>query len=109
MRNGFKVDVDLTSDDPFGRGQFARRQEIEVLPGLTLPFATAEDVVLQKLRWFRLGGGVSERQWLDALGVIKVQGRRLDRDHLARWSEALGVADLLERARVEAGPEARTS
>ena len=103
LGNGFKVDVYLTSDEPFARAQFERRQTVEIRPGLALPFATAEDVVLQKLRWFRMGSEVSERQWLDALGVLAVQGGRLDREYLDRWSHALGVADLLARAMARAG------
>ncbi len=103
LSNGFKADVYLASDDPFGRTQYERRQAIELSPGTTLPFASPEDVVLQKLRWFRLGGGVSERQWLDALGVLKVQHERLDLAYLARWAAALELSDLLHRALAEAG------
>lgn len=105
LANGYKADVYLTAADPFGRSQFARRQFVEIESGLTLPFAAPEDVVLQKLRWFRLGGGVSERQWLDALGVLKVQGNRLDRGYLANWAGELELHDLLARAEEEAGAE----
>ena len=31
--------------------------------------ATAEDTLLQKLRWYRLGDEVSDRQWRDVLGI----------------------------------------
>jgi len=65
--------------------------------------ASAEDVLLHKLLWYRMGGHVSERQWGDVLGVLRVRGRHLDRDHLARWAEQLGITDLLERALDEAG------
>ncbi|MEO8196130.1 MAG: hypothetical protein ABI689_05365 [Thermoanaerobaculia bacterium] len=105
LRNGFKADIYLAVDDAFGRAQLERSQRVEVEPGLTLPFASAEDVVLQKLRWYHLGGGVSERQWLDALGVLKVQGARLDRAYLERWASALDLADLLARLREDAGSE----
>ena len=63
---------------------------------------TAEDIVLHKLEWYRLGGGVSERQWQDVLGVFRVQGATLDRAYLERWASDLGVADLLARAIREA-------
>jgi hypothetical protein len=35
--------------------------------------------------------------------VISVAGDRLDRSYLVKWVAELGVADLLERARREAG------
>ena len=73
------------------------------------PLTTAEDIILHKLEWFRLGDGVSERQWHDILGVFRVQAGALDRDYLERWAGELGVADLLQRARGQAGPPASTA
>lgn len=45
-----------------------------------------------------MGGEISERQWRDVLGVIKVQAEGLSEDYLRRWSKVLRVDDLLERA-----------
>jgi hypothetical protein len=58
--------------------------------------------VLAKLEGYRMGDCVSDRQWRDVLGVLKVQGERLDRDYMQQMAVTLGVADLLERAFVEA-------
>ena len=33
--------------------------------------ASAEDVVLSKLEWFRLGNEVSQSQWRDVIGVLQ--------------------------------------
>ena len=52
---------------------------------------------LTKLVWYQMGGEVSERQWNDLLGIIKVKGQELDPDYLQRWAAHLGVALLLER------------
>jgi hypothetical protein len=65
--------------------------------------AIPEDIILQKLIWHRMGARISERQWNDVLGVIKVQGDRLDRDYLNYWAQELKVADLVEEAWRNAG------
>jgi hypothetical protein len=50
-----------------------------------------------------MGGEVSDRHWRDILGVLKVQGERLDRPYLQRMAGELGVGDLLGRAIKEPG------
>jgi len=99
-----KVDVFLPKSRLFDLEQH-RRVQLEVLAEGTRPFymASPEDTTLNKLEWFRMGGEVSDRQWNDILGVLKVQGTNLDMAYLQRWASSLGVADLLERALVDAG------
>ena len=58
-----------------------------------------EDTILLKLDWYRQGGESSERQWLDILGVFRVQAERLDGAYLDHWAAELGVGDLLADAR----------
>lgn len=65
------------------------------------PLASREDIILNKLEWYRLGDEISERQWHDVLGVMNVQADSLDNKYLDAWAADLGLTDLLERARSE--------
>jgi len=96
----FKVDVFISRGRPFDRAQFQRRmvQVVSADPERTAYFASAEDTLLAKLEWYRLGGEVSERQWRDVLGVLQVQRDTLDLAYLRQWAITLSVADLFERA-----------
>jgi len=96
----FKVDIFLPKERPFERMQLERRAREVILgePERTAWVTSAEDIVLAKLEWFRMGGEVSERQWRDVLGVMKTQGTWLDEAYLRRWAAELEVSDLLERA-----------
>lgn len=101
----FKVDVFIPTDDPATRSEMDRRQRfaLPVDPARTIIVASPEDTIVQKLRWYRLGDHVSERQWTDALGVVKVRGARLDFPYLREAASTLGVVDLLDRLLDEAG------
>jgi hypothetical protein len=100
----FKVDVFVMKLRAFDRSQLARRQQILVSesPERYAFVATVEDIILAKLEWYRQGEEMSDRQWRDVMGMLKVQGDRIDRDYLRRMAQSLGVADLLERALEEA-------
>ena len=101
----FKVDVFVARPRDFDRAQLARR-ELYLLsedPERRAYVATAEDTVLAKLEWYRIGGETSDLQWRDALSVLKVQVQRLDFGTMRQMATGLGVQDLLERALAESG------
>lgn len=96
LASAIKVDFFIAGDDPFEAERLASRLRVE-LPAGVLYVDTAEHTLLRKLEWYRRGGEVSERQWRDVQSIVRMQGDRLDRTELRRWSEPLGVTDLLER------------
>jgi hypothetical protein len=95
----FKVDVFIPKGRPFDLAQLehATAQLIATDPDRLAYVASAEDTILAKLDWYRQGGEVSERQWRDVLGVVKVQGDRLDWNYLRQQAASLGLTDLLEK------------
>lgn len=95
----FKVDVFILKQRPFDLNQMERRisQVIGNAPEEWAYFSTAEDIILAKLEWYKAGGEKSERQWRDILGVLNLQGDRLDFQYLHNWAGRMGIQDLLRR------------
>jgi hypothetical protein len=101
LKTTYKFDFYPAASDPFAGQQLARRvvARSDLLgEPLDFPITTPEDIILAKLAWFRKGGSVSARQWNDVLGVVRIQGDRLDRAYLNDWAERLGVRELLDDA-----------
>lgn len=98
----FKVDV-FAASTSIGRQQIIRRQLHKLEPDMVedVWIATAEDTILAKLHWYRIGGEVSELQWRDVRGIIGTRGDQLDLDYLNHWAEREGLDDLLDRALAE--------
>jgi hypothetical protein len=101
----FKVDVFVAKARAFDRSQLARRLLVLLSeePERYVYVASAEDTILAKLEWYRLGGGAADRQLRDVLGVVMVQGERLDRGYLRAMAAQLAVSDLLDQALQAAG------
>jgi hypothetical protein len=99
-----KVDLFVAGGTPLDARQLARRQAVDLGDGRRLYVHPPEDILLQKLRWYRRGGEVSDRQWRDVAAIVRVQGQRLDRDYLREGAGILGVTDLLDRALTETPP-----
>lgn len=99
-----KVDVFLARR-PFDQRALARASVARIggPAGPDVRAATPEDTVVAKLDWFRKGGEVSERQWSDVAGMLRLAGASLDRAYLEGSAVELGVEDLLRRALADAG------
>ena len=90
----YRLEVFEVFDDPFVHEEFSRRRRVFV-PMLAratwLP--TAEDVVVQKLRWGR------GKDLDDARDVLAVQGpESLDMDYIRGWCLQYGTAERMTAA-----------
>ncbi len=95
-----KVDLFISGRSLLDAQQMERRERVAVMsdPERYLYVYTPEDILLQKLCWYRGGGEISDRQWRDVLGILRVQGNRIDTTYLRRSASTLDVRDLLDRA-----------
>ncbi len=95
----------MGSNDPFSASVMSRRQ-LHPVSGLQeegIYIYSPEDIVLQKLSWYKLIPGDSQKQQRDVLGVLKVQGERLDLAYLNQWVLTLQLTDLLPKALLQSG------
>jgi hypothetical protein len=99
LRSGWKIDFICRKTRPFSIREFERRQRAE-FQKMSLYIATAEDVVLSKLEWAKMGG--SERQIEDVAGILRTQREVLDIAYLEHWVSALGVSTQWVAARERA-------
>ena len=100
------IDVFIQADEPYPRTAMERRRAdtlSEEQMSREVFFCSTEDIILHKLQWYESGGRASERQWLDVLGVVKVQGDSLNNEYLKHWSGEIGVFELLRKAFREGG------
>lgn len=99
-KTAFKVDIFIRKLRAFDRMQLQRRARSVIAsdPEQSVYVTSPEDTILAKLEWYRLGGEVSDRQWRDILGVMKIRAGALDLAYLHQWADELQVADLLDRA-----------
>lgn len=89
-----KVELFEMFDDPFVISEFERRQRVFVpLLNRHTWLPTAEDVVVQKLRWGR------NKDLDDARDVLAVQGpESLDMPYIQKWCELHKTTSRLEDA-----------
>lgn len=99
----FKIDVFLLQADARGQEEMARREKY-LIPGTQqeLQIASAEDMVLEKLRWYELGNRISDRQWQDIQGILVVKQGDLDLGYMKNSAIQLHLLELLEKALTEA-------
>ncbi len=66
-----------------------RMQRVQPATDLEVFFASAEDVILKKMEFFREGG--SDKHLRDIAGILRVRGPKLDFDYIEGWADQLGL------------------
>ena len=84
----FTVELFLLSDDPYDRSRFNRRVE-QAFEDSRVFVASAEDVIVNKLRWRR------RKDLEDVANIIAMQSVSLDWEYIHRWCDTHGTRELL--------------
>lgn len=90
--SGLKVDVIVPPDSEFSRSEASRIKRITSEGEYSVWFGSPEDVLLNKLIYYRLSNGVSEKHLRDIAGMMKMLREKLDRDYVFAWAAKLGVS-----------------
>lgn len=96
----FQIELFRLSEDPHDQSGFARRKQEEIMPGNTVFLPTAEDVIVQKLRW--CVGAKRPKDYADSVAVMQVQGRSLDWPYIEKWCAEHGTLEVFAEAKAEA-------
>lgn len=100
LATGWKIDLIIRKVRRFSQEEFERKEVVD-FQGLKLAIATAEDIVIAKLEWAKLGE--SQRQIEDVADLLKIRATELDHEYIRKWVEQLQLAEQWEAARRAVG------
>ncbi len=89
--SGLKVDVIVPADTEFARSEAKRIKRITSEGEYSVWLGSPEDVLLNKLVYYRLSGGVSDKHLRDIAGMMSLPHDNLDRTYIVEWAAKLGV------------------
>lgn len=89
--SGLKVDLFVPPATEYARTEAQRIRRITNPGKYSAWFGSPEDILLNKLIYYQLSDGVSEKHLRDIAGMMKLLREKLDRDYVAEWAEKLGV------------------
>ena len=96
----FQIELFRLSDDAHDRMRFDRRIRQTIFPSVAVSLPTAEDVIIQKLRWSR--GAKRPKDFADTVAVMQVQGKSLDWPYIEHWCAQHDTLEVLAEAKTEA-------
>jgi hypothetical protein len=100
LKTSWKIDMIIRKSRAFSQEEFGRRK-LQNVQGVPLFVASAEDIIIAKLEWAKIGE--SHRQIEDAAGILKLRADSLDRAYLDKWMRDLGLTrqwnDAMRRAK----------
>lgn len=102
--SGLNVDVVIPQTTAFERSQFKRARRLVTAPGYDPFFGSPEDVIISKMRFFKMGE--SDKHLADSAAIVRVQADDLDRGYVEHWARHFDLMDIWQAIlkRVEQAP-----
>lgn len=88
---GHKVDFMIARMDLYGRHQIARKVRIEVMAGVEGFAASPEDIIINKMLFYREGG--IDKHLRDIAGILKVT-KSIDRAYIEQWLDEFEIREI---------------
>lgn len=92
VESALKADIIVSGSGVMDEGVLKRARRVEILPGVSAQLSSPEDLILNKLLFFRQGG--SDKHLRDIAGMLKISGPQIDRASIDRLSEGMGVGEI---------------
>jgi hypothetical protein len=89
--SGLKVDMIVLGTDDYARTEIQRGRRLTSPGECDVWFASPEDVILNKLIYYREGR--SEKHLRDIHSMLVIQQDAIDRDYIDSWAARLGVLE----------------
>lgn len=93
--SGLKMDIVIPDQCPFNESRFRRIRRIKPGEGYEANFASPEDIIIMKMRYYKEGG--SDKHLRDIAGILKISGAEIDRPYIHDWAIQLGVIEIWDR------------
>lgn len=100
LATGWKIDLIIRKSRAFSQEEFRRRKLVS-LQDTPLFVASAEDVIIAKLEWSKLGQSL--RQIEDVAAILRMRWEALDHPYLERWIAELRLEGEWSHAQQVAG------
>lgn len=101
LPSGIKVDMIVLKPDAYAQTEIQRGRRLTSPGEFDAWFASPEDVILNKLRYYAEGG--SEKHLRDIASILLIQRTAIDLNYIATWADRLAVLPEWEAVRGDLG------
>jgi len=90
--SGLKVDIIIRKQNDFDDSRFNRINKITPIENTIANFASPEDVILMKMKYYKQGQ--SEKHIRDIVSILKISGDLINKDYIDNWAKKLDVLNI---------------